>query len=430
MFFFQKPVFNLNGIGASIRGIENGGTAYAIAVLAPNRTIFGRKVGDKARRCAWRSASQIMGRYKENVPPQQKIYDYSNSKNHFGRSIIEGFQANLISIHPLLDPMLRKLDIAAGDPNRNILMALIYTRYMPETRNIEFNGRRSIAENIWARVEEFSRLHPMPAKAGSEPFTIHSTVLVNRKDDVVCQRRSPLVHYLEIFKSESVKKFIAREYGEEIHKSILNDVKEDQYQGFHNITRAMSQWFLEQSLENHCSCSVPYAHLYMRDSLTSDLCCYCPGINIKIYFKPELEACEQTANIPFLDKRITESPYICTFRVLKEGFININISPPYFMQKSARFPFMIDITSFSIVDATGNSVYSITDRNFVDQSGLYVALNVKAEDQLTINLYWCPNEVWYFDHKEANNRLEKEINVRQKREIIPGADRITNLFNM
>ena len=89
------------------------------------------------------------------------LYRDTRCRNHFGKGFVEDYFANVFSLAPLLDPelhMLKLSDEACTD--KNLLMALIYSRYCPKLLDFKFEGGREIKRTTIDYAKEINHKYP------------------------------------------------------------------------------------------------------------------------------------------------------------------------------------------------------------------------------------------------------------------------------
>lgn len=424
--YYKLPVFNINGNGGEdLRDYYHyWDAAEYIAYNAPDSTKMGRKVGEKARKILWRSAQYILNNYKEAAPDGQKIHTYVGRKNHFGRTAITGFLANLVSVEPCMDPRLMDLALAGSDkPDLNIFMALVYTRFIPETSDIGFNAGRSIKPETWEIARRINKEFPYRPRSVQSAYEISVSSCPEPGWQMHSQTRSPATHLMEIFNSRAVREFIEREYGAAAYDASLKEIKPDIYNGYGFAIRAVSQWLIAREIGGQNS-DFPYAPLYARDGITDNLCQLSPGIDIAI----KLEFAGRSKNFK---AHALESPALFTFATEADGVAKIQVAAPCFQLSGQRLPYMIDLLKIAIIDQASGAILREQDSVYcVGRAGYASEFAMSKGQKLELRIEWAPNELWWFDGLAAAREAGENFNRRFARATIPGADRQTNLYNM
>ena len=107
------------------------------------------------------------------------LYRETRCRNHFGKGIVEGWLANIVTLSPLMDPDLYRLRLSSEQcSDRNVLSALILDRYAPDLLSFPFEGGRSIdpatVSSALRRSESSSSL-PMMKKHTISSLTMWNT---------------------------------------------------------------------------------------------------------------------------------------------------------------------------------------------------------------------------------------------------------------
>ena len=84
------------------------------------------------------------------------LYKESRARHHFGKVHVERFLANQISLAPLMDPLINKLD---SDVNE--LPTLIFTRFGPDLCNIKIEGRRELGKENLNKAKLLNETYPL-----------------------------------------------------------------------------------------------------------------------------------------------------------------------------------------------------------------------------------------------------------------------------
>ncbi len=113
---------------------------------------------------------------KEEDSPEFGFNSFRDCYNryHFGKINTEAFISNSRKLSPAMDPEIQKLllnDSSCED--KNLLIALIFTRYAPELLDFKFEGGRRFAEETLYEAKRINEKYPFVAKKEDHsPFTI------------------------------------------------------------------------------------------------------------------------------------------------------------------------------------------------------------------------------------------------------------------
>lgn len=145
---YDEPVYLMDGRGGgTIRGYANKTPQEFI----DNKINFlkdkGEEVCDSTNRILNSSFSRLLKKFP-NVDSNSKdlprlLYNEVRSRHHVGKVYIENYFQNAFNLSPLLDPTLRKLKLTTEEcDDRDLVLALIFTRYCPELLNIDFETNK------------------------------------------------------------------------------------------------------------------------------------------------------------------------------------------------------------------------------------------------------------------------------------------------
>lgn len=99
-------------------------------------------------------------------------------RNHFGRAAVEALFANEYMLGPLMDPALHTLALSTPEcPDRDLLLAVIFTRYCPELLTFPFDSRHAIRRETIAAAVQLSAAFPPPASLFSDRYVKHDYIL-------------------------------------------------------------------------------------------------------------------------------------------------------------------------------------------------------------------------------------------------------------
>lgn len=98
------------------------------------------------------------------------LYKETRARIHFGRDVVESYFANEIKCTPLIDESLFKLQTYSNDcPDNNLLIAIIFERYLPELLSFDFEGGRSIAKDTLEYARSINERFPRERENTEEP---------------------------------------------------------------------------------------------------------------------------------------------------------------------------------------------------------------------------------------------------------------------
>lgn len=150
----DEPIYSMSGDGgASVKGYAN----KTCSEFIDGRIYFlkdkGEEVCDSSNRIFHESFSKLLEKfpnvYRNSKDLPRLLYNEVRLRHHIGKGHIERYFNNKFVLSPLLDPELRKLKLTADEcGDRNLLYALIFTRYYPELLNFDFEKIKKLMKTL------------------------------------------------------------------------------------------------------------------------------------------------------------------------------------------------------------------------------------------------------------------------------------------
>lgn len=186
--------------------------------------------------------SQIKDKYKRfNREISSKdlslnLYRETRCRNHFGKDMVESFLGGTIKLAPLLDSELQKLKLNDNNcEDKNLLIAIIFSRYNKPLLDFKFEGKRSINPETIKYAEEINERYPINNDLD------FNTAISNITDeqiipednysysDIKIKPAEVSETLKKIFYSKKTKNNFEIVYNEEIHKIIANEMETKKY---------------------------------------------------------------------------------------------------------------------------------------------------------------------------------------------------------
>ena len=149
----------------------------------------------------------------DNSSLMKKLYQNTWLRSHFGKTCVENLLINTYSLNPLMDRELQKIST-----NDNLLIHVIYDRYLKEINDIEFDGNRKLDNNLLEKAKKINSNYKFQDYDYDYNFDIidntDTTTLPNNS------RESPnaKLSMLDIFHSNKIKNSIIDLFGSEIYQ--------------------------------------------------------------------------------------------------------------------------------------------------------------------------------------------------------------------
>lgn len=144
--FFNKPRFSFTGMGGEyLRGAPEYPIEKYIEKISSN-DIF-----DQAEEF-YNSSIKFLKRnvailknekeFNNDYEITYSLYSKALGTNHFGKTSLEGFMANIYKLNPLMDPYIKQIRYDINGDSSHDLIAYIYIRFAPDLIRFPFEGNR------------------------------------------------------------------------------------------------------------------------------------------------------------------------------------------------------------------------------------------------------------------------------------------------
>lgn len=423
---YKFPLFSINGSGG-----EACRTFFDIPLKEYLKSI------PQSKKLAWnclnRQLEFIFKNYKENIPDVIKLYIYTRVKNHFGRTIIESFLSNIISISPLMDPRLAQFDISKERcPSRNCLYALIIDRYMPDILTINMTHNQTFSNEEVGFVKGINKQFP-PLLDCSSLTDHHYTISIgsNAANDypIPPSVYTPMEHYISLYKSPPVKALVDTvrtkgkwDYG-------INGYDSSQYCGFWGLTNNFFHYFLHKILMDKRGISNPY-YLFYFPHTTLSKCCQFPlvaELNLSVTSDGTNRKIQISKSI------INSSRYEKRYSFNFSGTAIFSIAPPHTRQYHAIMTHEYGYTNYAF-DIHKMQVKSNTkSANTVLLSNVYwidkpieISYKFNKDEEFFIYIDLLPNSIYHMNlFSDFSDIFSHNDHSR-----IHAGDTVSNMFNM
>ncbi|OUN22669.1 hypothetical protein B5G37_09680 [Pseudoflavonifractor sp. An85] len=198
---------------------------------------------------SFESMQRKFERFGRGIDPQDltlNFYRETRCRMHFGKDLVENYLGGFIKYTPLLDPELHKLKL--NDENcqdKNLLMAVIFSRYDKDLLSFPFEGQRKIDESTIEYAQSISQKIPYVPSALTQDQGVNklcnpSNRLPEESKPCPESRNQPLQSsevsaYVEsLFRSDSVQHLFGRMYDPKVYDYIVHEVKTKKYQPLEN----------------------------------------------------------------------------------------------------------------------------------------------------------------------------------------------------
>ena len=425
LMYFKKginnnPTFTLNGGGGeTIRSLYNQTPEEYIEHILYSLQNYDSTLKDQTRKVLERSFNLLNENYEyldsDSMELVEILYKESRARFHFGKTKVEEFISHNFSLSPLLDQELQQINITTDEcDDRDLLMALIITRYCPKLMEFEIEGNRSFNKETLGYAKKINDKYPFkPTKKEfiqlKDDNNNDYNILNNNNSDI----KKELIKILcsEAFKKDYLKLFSRKSYDKIVEYS--------HYPGnlhIYGVISALSIILVKNYLTNK-SDKEPSEILetYLKDYERSDFDSlvskyYTASIDIKSYD----ETCNNIEITELSDKnaQLIRPNYFINENIAgyhiesKKGILNIELECKKDMElnielkglnyviknnnydddEPIRVPLNIDYQSLYVNDNT------IIEKSIVanyEKPYIYT-MNVKKNEKIKLMIEWSP----------------------------------------
>lgn len=232
--YHEKPRYNFVGNGGEcVRDYWNMSAGEYIDAAAQRVSAWPRNIAPRMEKAIRRILEDAFSAIREKyaafgrpLDPEEltlNLYRETRCRNHFGKAIVERSLANSITCAPLLDPVLHRLrrcDGVCGD--KNLLTAVICTRFSPALMDFKFDNERSIDPETIRYARELNEKFPfgspwqerVPAVTEEIP-KILPAIPVETVTEIV----------MDVFRSPEMRGDILPLYGPDGYEAAVKDVQ-------------------------------------------------------------------------------------------------------------------------------------------------------------------------------------------------------------
>ena len=148
--FYNKPRFSFTGFGGeNIRGYPGYQiNEYIKQIVSLGKFIPGLEkiLYNSSMRFCKRNIGLLKKKkgFKNNYEISSDFYYKGRTRNHFGKSVVESFIANVYLLQPLMDPDIKMIKFSVNGKDSHDLIAYIYTRFAYDLIYFPVEGKRKI----------------------------------------------------------------------------------------------------------------------------------------------------------------------------------------------------------------------------------------------------------------------------------------------
>lgn len=192
--FYEEKRFYISGLGGeALRARSKIPFKEYINQKKAKTHRFTSWLAEKAEASITYSLNKTMGKIFSKHPnvnlDSKEFYTYlhreTDCRSHSGKSAVESYLSNVISIMPLIDSQIRMIKPSCLEcDDEDLLICLLYIRYCPELLDFKFQGGRSISAKTIEYAKKLNTMYPI--RIEDETQNRHDTIFsVCLKDECV-----------------------------------------------------------------------------------------------------------------------------------------------------------------------------------------------------------------------------------------------------
>lgn len=420
-FYENKPRFNINGMVADLRDF------WAIPVSefiddVSNRTKFNtinsRESTEKILRNTIDTIESLSPKEWFELEHTAKDYFYRNvrMRHQYGRVSVEFFLSNIVSLSPLLDPILYKLDQKiSSQTDYDLIYAVIYDRYLEDLENVPFDSNREVISATRNESKKINQSFPFKKIEKKIQYSVLKSVSIVSKEST--DVNTPLDSLIEIFKSEPCKELTNTVLGDEAYKHALKYLEHHKYHSYVFAAGLVEIYSILYILMfNNLIKMAKFkdangkSFLYHNNGILSEIFKILESIRIDIkniasntnsvsilrsndsnvYIETPIPLKSKFGNSKIIQSR--NKNLILDFSSDQDGEIEIRIASPYINIDNQILPIKTDINYFRLFNVSNNQlIINIDEQLTVTQrKPKILKIKYKKGDKLRLETAWFP----------------------------------------
>ena len=442
-FYENKPRFNINGMVADLRDF------WAIPVSefiddVSNRTKFNtinsRESTEKILRNTIDTIESLSPKEWFELEHTAKDYFYRNvrMRHQYGRVSVEFFLSNIVSLSPLLDPILYKLDQKiSSQTDYDLIYAVIYDRYLEDLENVPFDSNREVISATRNESKKINQSFPFKKIEKKIQYSVLKSVSIVSKEST--DVNTPLDSLIEIFKSEPCKELTNTVLGDEAYKHALKYLEHHKYHSYVFAAGLVEIYSILYILMfNNLIKMAKFkdangkSFLYHNNGILSEIFKILESIRIDIkniasntnsvsilrsndsnvYIETPIPLKSKFGNSKIIQSR--NKNLILDFSSDQDGEIEIRIASPYINIDNQILPIKTDINYFRLFNVSNNQlIINIDEQLTVTQRKLKILkIKYKKGDKLRLETAWFP---FIYSQNEVADLISKmyQQNIKQ-----------------
>ena len=443
IFRFAQPHYRISGHCGEIRRRYPNKPLkdYGEAILKKSKS-YGNTYFNSTKTLIDRKFKELCDKYNSNSDSKELssiLYTETRNRYHYGKEFIEGYLHNKITISPLADPDLCKLQITTPECDDDILIhTFILLRHCPDLLYFNVEGNREINDKAIRYASEINEKYPYTPKDYSFIEGPQLDDDIENEENILkngdCEKIFKDIFYSKNFIKEYEKYFTKKSYRkirDKIDKdpnhplqdvySAIDILKVIEYVNINNTLRreSIGSWLesypaeiderefeIEKMLDNYHTLRVDLKNFGLEDN------------DLEILESADIELDETTPDWFCDDKGIghviktEKSKLHLKLKMINDGKIDIKLKGQFAKaQNGKKFPIYIDCTKFEV---DGENMLE-TNTLVSHDDPIKFEKKVNNGDIISVNIEWLPfNKSSIYHTKELDSLKEENRILKEK----------------
>lgn len=160
----------------------------------------------------------------------------TSNRTHFGKATLEWFYLNNFCLSPIFDSNLHKLKLSDRNcKDKNLLIAIIFTRYIKDIIKFEFNDGKYIDPKTIKYAQYLNNKYPFIDNQNKEMVSKSNNIndvsetMKEENTDIEQKNNEVMDYFNSVFLSEKTKNIFTSLYDDDLYNSIVLDSTKRQF---------------------------------------------------------------------------------------------------------------------------------------------------------------------------------------------------------
>ena len=190
-----EPIFRFSGGGGET--LRNYWNESSIKSMISAASKISNQMGISVNKIISNSFQALnVDNFQNDISPMF-FYRAIRARNHFGKSAVEDFIANIFTIMPLLDPLIQKIKFRHID--NNLLAALIFKRYEEKLLDFKFDSNRKIDNKCLSIASKINN-----------KFPFNKNTFIQQNYNIISHKNKPNIKKIQKTNRSEIEQFLRK----------------------------------------------------------------------------------------------------------------------------------------------------------------------------------------------------------------------------